>query len=295
MANEKLAYWLALAQEKGTAMRSLVHVTGHGFKMALCACLTVLLGACAQMKPVSPLGPPTQATPEQVTERERENQPPKVVQARPNGSSPQQCLVNFDDESALEHIYSQARSTLAYRTSRIGFGPLQTCDPSKHSDCWTYRQRCSKHDINVDTIGLTHFHLSMEAGIECYTLPDPGDGLGRGFGKLVDFKCTEVDWAKTPRVLSSHDQNQWVKIWVSNPENRAPTYFDMESIQVLPDTSIQLWFRKRDGTWWFWPDLKAGNTWNIREHTRDVSEVRIRGTKAGRASSYVIGSLVIRD
>ncbi len=124
MANEKLAYWLALAQEKGTAMRSLVQVKGHGFKVALCVFLTALLGACAQMKPVSPLGPPTQATPEQVTERERENQPPKVVQARPNGSSPQQCLVNFDDESALEHIYSQARSTLAYRTSRIGFRPL---------------------------------------------------------------------------------------------------------------------------------------------------------------------------
>ncbi|HEX6728198.1 MAG TPA: hypothetical protein VF078_12670, partial [Nitrospira sp.] len=187
-------------------MRSLIQVNGRGLRVVLCMFLAASLGACAKFKPVNPLSPPTQATPEQTTERERENQPPKVVQARPNGSSPQQCLVNFDDENALEHIYSQARSTLAYRTSRIGFGPLQMCDPSKHSDCWTYRQRCSKHDVNVDTIGLTHFHLSMETGIECYTLPDPGDGLGRGFGKLVDFKCTEVDWAKTPRVLSSHDQ-----------------------------------------------------------------------------------------
>jgi hypothetical protein len=169
------------------------------------------------------------------------------------------------------------------------------CDPSKHGDCWTYRQRCSRSDVNLDTIGQTHFHLSMETGIECYTLPDPGDGLGRGFGKLVDFKCTDIDWTKTPRVLSSHDQNQWVKIWVSHTETRAPMYFDMESISVLPDASIQLWFRKRDGTWWFWPELKAGNTWNLREHVRDVSEVRIRGAKSGRASSYVIGSVVLRD
>jgi hypothetical protein len=72
-------------------------------------------------------------------------------------------------------------------------------------------------------------------------------------------------------------------------------YFDMESISVLQDTSIQLWFRKRDGTWWFWPELNAGHTWKISEWVRDVSEIRIRGAKSGRASSYIIGALVIRD
>lgn len=276
-------------------MRSLVQDIGYGPKLTLCVCLAALLGACTQLKPVTPLHPPIQATPEQAAERDRENQPPKVVQVRPNASNQQQCLVNFDDEGALAQIYAQARSTLAYKTGRAPSGQLQMCDPSKHGDCWTYRQRCSRSDVNLDTIGQTHFHLSMETGIECYTLPDPGDGLGRGFGKLVDFKCTDVDWAKTPRVLSSHDQNQWIKVWVSSAENRAPTYFDMESIRVLPDTSIQLWFRKRDGTWWFWPELNPGHNWNIRQWVRDVSEVRIRGSKSGRASSYVIGSMVIRD
>jgi hypothetical protein len=277
-------------------MRSLVQVNRSVLRLAFYVFLAASVGACAQLKkPVNPLSPPTQATPEQATERDRESQPPKVIQARPNGSSPQQCLVNFDDEAALEHTFAQARTTLAFRTGRIGFGPLQMCDPSKHSDCWAYRQRCSKHDVNLDTIGQTHFHLSMEAGIECYTLPDPGDGLGRGFGKLVEFKCTEVDWAKTPRVLSSHDQNQWIKIWVGNAESHTPTYFDMESITVLPDKAIQLWFKKRDGSWWFWPELAAGSTWIVREHVRDVSEIRIRGSKAGRASSYLIGSFVLRD
>lgn len=277
-------------------MRRLARTEGRGLGIVLCVCLTIL-GACIPLtKSKSSINnPPTQATPEQASERDRESQPPKVVQARPNGSSPQQCLVNFDDEAALEHIVGQARTTLAFRTSRIGFGPLQMCDPSKHTDCWAYRQRCSRSDVNFDTIGHTHFHLNMESGIECYTLPDPGDGLGRGFGKLVDFQCTDVDWTKTPRVLSSHDQNQWIRVWVITTDNRTPTYFDMESISVLPDKAIQLWFRKRDGTWWYWPELTAGKTWNLREHLRDVSEVRIRGSKAGRGSSYLIGSLVVRD
>lgn len=290
-----MLYRLALVLEKGEAMHSLVRINGHGLKLAFYLGLVTSVGACAQLKPTNPLNLPTQATPEQASERDRESQPPKVVQVRPNESGQQQCLVNFDDERALSQIYAHARSTIAFRTSRNPSGQLQLCDPSKHSDCWAYRQRCSRGDVNFDTIGQTHFHLSMEAGIDCYTLPDPGDGLGRGFGKLVNFKCTEVDWTKTPRVLTSHDQNQWIKIWVSHTESHAPMAFDMESISILPDTSIQLWFRKRDGTWWFWPELKAGSTWNLRDHVRDVSEVRIRGAKSGRANSYIIGTVVIRD
>ena len=276
-------------------MRSLVQINKQGFRVALCMLLAAMMGACAQLKTASPLGPPTPATPEQAAERDRESPTPKVVQTRPSGNSSQLCLVNFDDEAALGQIYAQARSTLAFKTSRVANGQLQVCDPSKHSDCWTYRQHCSRSDVNLDTIGTTHYHLSMETGIECYTLPDAGDGLGRGFGRLVEWKCTDVDWVKTPRVLSSHDQSQWVKVWASTPDTHVPMYFDMESIQVLPDTSIQLWFRKRDGTWWYWPELKAGSTWSLREHVREVSEVRIRGAKSGRASSYVIGAVTMRE
>ena len=276
-------------------MRSEARRNGRGLHVILCALAVALLGACAELKPQKPMDSPTQATPEQAAERDRESPAAKVVQARPDGGTPQQCLIDFDNEGALNRILGQARSTIAHKTGRTPSGQLQLCDPSKHSDCWTYRQRCSKHDVNVDSLGHMHFHLSMETGIECYTLPDPGDGFGRGFGKLTEWKCTNVDWARTPRVLSSHDLNQWIKVWVSDAENHAPVYFDMESIRVLPDTSIQLWFRKRDGTWWFWQELKAGSTWNVREHVRDVSEVRLRGTRAGRASSYVIGSFVVRD
>lgn len=277
-------------------MRSEVRGDGRGLRVILCLFLAASFGACAELKPSKPMGPPIQATPEQAGDRDRESSPPKVLQARPDGGNPKhQCLVNFDDEAALSQIMGQARSTVAHKTGRASSGQLQMCDPSKHNDCWTYRQRCSRHDVNLDSIGQAHFHLSMETGIECYTLPDPGDGLGRGFGKLVEWKCMNVDWAKTPRILASHDLNQWIRIRISDGENHAPTYFDMESIRLLPDTPIQLWFRKRDGTWWFWEELKTGRTWNLGEWVRDVSEVRVRGARAGRASSYIIDSFVVRD
>lgn len=276
-------------------MRSETRKNGRGLHVMLCLFTAIGIEACAELKQLKPMEPPTRATPEQAAERDRESPTPKVVQARPDGSNPQQCVVDFDDEGALNRIFAQARATVAHKTGRSPSGQLQICDPSKHNDCWTYRERCSKYDVNVDSMGQAHFHLSMETGIECYTLPDPGDGLGRGFGRLVEWKCTNVEWARTPRVLSSHDLNQWIKIWVSDAENHAPAYFDMESIHILPDTSIQLWFRKRDGSWWFWQELKADRKWNIREWARDVSEVRLRGTRAGRASSYVIGSFIIRD
>ncbi|MBX3325192.1 MAG: hypothetical protein KF682_04775 [Nitrospira sp.] len=276
-------------------MRSGVQINRGGCDLALCLILAATLGGCAQLKSAHTLSTPTQATPEQAAERERESQLPKAVQARSAESSHQSCRVTFDDEAALGQIYGQARSTLALKTSRGSNGQLQICHSTKHTNCWTYRQHCSRSDINLDTIGSAHYHLSMETGIECYTLPDPGDGLGRGFGRLVEWKCTDVDWVRTPRVLTSHDQSQWVKIWLSTTDTRAPMYFDLESIQVLPDTSIQLWFRKRDGTWWFWPELQANTTWTLHDHVRDVSEVRIRGAKAGRTSSYVIGSVTVRD
>ncbi len=89
-------------------------------------------------------------------------------------------------------------------------------------------------------------------------------------------------------------QAHWIKIWVGNAVTRTPTYFDMDSIWVLPDKPIQLWFRNRDGSWWFWPELRAGNIWNVSEWVRNVSEVRIRGAESG-PGPYTIGAVGIRD
>jgi hypothetical protein len=258
--------------------------------MVFCALFTLSFGACTH------LSPPTRATPEQTAERERESATPNIIQVRTE-SSPEQCTVSFDDPAALGQILAFARLTFAVKTGRSSSGMLEECSPASHSDCWTYRQRCTRHDVNVDSVTYSHFHLHMERGMECYDFGDPSpldprDGFGAGFGRLVEGRCTPVNWIFTRRALYSHDRQHWIKIWVGNATSHTPTYFDMESVWVLPDQPIQLWFRKRDGTWLFWPELTAGNIWNLREWVRDVSEVRIRGAGTNK---YGIGAFGIRD
>lgn len=254
--------------------------------MVLCALFTLTLGACAH------LDPPRQATSEQAAEREKESATPNIIQAR-TGSSPEQCTVTFDDPSALAQIRLFARDSFAWTTGRSSSGELEFCDPSRHSDCWTYRQRCTTHDVNVDPIIWGHFHLSFETGGICLIF-DPGDALGPAFGRRIDGRCTSIPWVFEQRVLHSHLSDHWIKIWVGNAASHTPRYFDMESVWVLPDQSIQLWFRKHDGTWWFWPELGAGTIWNTRDWIRDVSEVRISGARSG-AAPYGIGAFGIRD
>ncbi|MDH5348911.1 MAG: hypothetical protein OEW13_13510, partial [Nitrospira sp.] len=99
-------------------MRAEARVDGRGLRVILCVLVGGLLGACAELKPMKPTDAPTQATPEQAAERNRESPTPKVVQARPDGSNPQQCLIDFDDEGALNRILAQARSTIAHQTGR---------------------------------------------------------------------------------------------------------------------------------------------------------------------------------
>lgn len=87
------------------------------------------------------------------------------------------------------------------------------------------------------------------------------------YRRQLDFR------AKNPVFphVESLDQNLGQEHDIAYP----PTYFDMESVWVLPGKPIQLWFRKRDGTRWFWPELRTGTIWNTRDWIRDVSEVRI--------------------
>jgi hypothetical protein len=120
--------------------------------MPFCLLFTLTLVACTH------LDPPRQATPEQAAEREKESSTPNIVQVR-TGSSPEQCTVTFDDPAALGQILNFARDSFAWRTGRSASGQLEHCDSSNHSDCWTYRQRCTTHDVNVDPVVWGHFHL----------------------------------------------------------------------------------------------------------------------------------------
>jgi hypothetical protein len=257
-------------------------------RSALFLVVAALESACVH------LDPPMRASAEQAREREAESPPSNPIRVRSTGSSTEPCTVNFDDPAALSRISGQARLTFAAPTGRSPSGDLELCDTRVHSDCWTWRERCTRDDVNVEPINYPHIHLPMERGVDCYGLPDPGDGDGPGFGRIEDGTCVPVDWADTPRILASHDQIRWTRIWVGNAASQTPTYFDMESIWVLPDKAVQLWFRKRDGTWWFWPELEAGGIWDIGDWVRDVAEVRIRGAESG-LGPYIIGAFVIRD
>lgn len=245
------------------------------------------------------LDPPIRATPEQAQERQMESPPSSTIQARPDGDSPNTCLVSFDDRNALRQTFAQARTTFAVKTGRSPSGRLERCDTSNHSDCWTYRQRCTRNDVNIDSINYGHFHLSFERPVclgsdgSFFDPPDPGDGFGWGFGRIREGVCEIIDWSSERRTLDSHDENHWIKIWVGNARTQTPTYFDVDSIWVLPGKPIQLWFRTRDGTWWFWPEIPPAGIWNVSEWVRDVSEIRIRGAES--FGNYRIGAFEIRD
>lgn len=255
--------------------------------------LTAALTASCAHQGLEP-DPPMRATAEQESERRSESPTSNETRVRPTGSSPEECTVNFDDTAALSQIFGQARNMAAEPTGRSPSGELESCDPRSHSDCWTYRQRCARNDVNVEPINYLHFHLGFERGQVCIGPPDPGDGYGHGFGIMVRGRCAAVNWANMPRTMFAHKHDQWIKVWVGNAETQTPTYFDMEFIWLLPGEPVELWFLKRDGAWWFWSELRAAGVWDIREWGRDVAEVRIRGTAAALAP-YQIGALVIRD
>lgn len=82
-------------------MGSGVQMNGRGCYLMLCLIMATTMGACAELKSSHTLAPPTQATPEQAAERERDSQSPKAVQARSAESPHQACQVTFDDEAAL--------------------------------------------------------------------------------------------------------------------------------------------------------------------------------------------------
>jgi hypothetical protein len=93
--------------------------------------------------------------------------------------------------------------------------------------------------------------------------------------------CVAVNWEHEPRFLQSHLQEQWIKIWMEDGSSHQPRAFDLRRIHVGAGPPIQLWFRAQNGDWWFWNQLNGGKNWKIEQWSKNVTEVRIRGTNAG--------------
>jgi hypothetical protein len=129
-----------------------------------------------------------------------------------------------------------------------------------------------------------HYHLMYEKGAYCIT----GNG---GWGYLSGNSCIAIaDPALEPRYLASHYGNQWIRIYVYKSGVPEMT-FDFKSIRVKGTQGIKLWFRKADGSWWYWSNLGPG-TWNVAPYAAGIREILIRASN-NSTSSYSFDDVVV--
>ena len=202
------------------------------------------------------------------------------------------CDVYFDNEFALENVHAQARTTFAYPTGLASGGGTEPCNESVHLACWTYRHRCHLNYVNVESITYGHVHLSFEdPNLTCFV--DPGDGGGTGFGRPSGSSCVAANWGEEPRILQSHDQNHWIRIFVESSVDDEPKVFDMPEIYVGGDKPIQLWIKHVDGTWHCWRELAPRTRWDLDEWAHDLIEVRMRGANSGLGADTIRGFTIL--
>jgi hypothetical protein len=205
------------------------------------------------------------------------------------------CGVFFDEQSALSNVFAQARDTFASPTGMAasGYPDVEQCTAS-HKACWVYRHRCFafRDYVNVAPLNYGHFHLSFEdPAFTCFP-PDPGDGLGGGFGRVVQGVCLSVNWVGFARALDSHDWSQWIRIWLEDRDTHTPNAFQMPIIRIGGNNPIKLYFRKTDGSWWSFSSLAPGD-WGIGNWVNSVTEVLIRGAQPA-SGPYRIELFTIR-
>ena len=188
-------------------------------------------------------------------------------------ASPQlgECALTFDNAGALGAIAQQAAATFA---------------PGG------YTMPCSSHSLNVESVTWGHFHLNFEdPSVSCMWAEEGGIvGYGRDDGS---GGCLPVDWDHEPRYLVSHKNDKWIKIWLEDGSSHQPRAFDLRRMHVGAGPPIQLWFQKQDGTWWFWDQLKGAKNWKLEQWSKDVVEVRIRGS-SGSSGPYVIRNAYVK-
>ena len=212
------------------------------------------------------------------------------------------CTVNFDNLFALTWVYANARSTFAQRTGLTNGNPA-LCTAA-HQSCWTYRHRCGANYVNVDDdSGYSHVHLSFEDpgfdaghhGAPSCGFADPGDGYGSGMMKRVNGVCVTPDWKREPRWLHTHDNQQWVKVFLAPSGSVQPKIYDMPRIRIGGTLPVQLWFRKAStGQWFYWSSLAPGN-WNLDSWVHDVDQVRIRAAAGAAPGPIRIDDFDILD
>lgn len=207
-----------------------------------------------------------------------------------------ECNIGFDNEFALTWNYAQARGTFAQHTGLSGDGTPEVCDPLEHIACWTYRERCgSRGYVNVEEVPLgryNHFHLMFEdPTLVCFA--DNGDGLGAGFGRGTIGSCTAADWKTEPRFAAGHTADHFMRVWVEDRVTHAPRIFDVASIRIRGPMDGEVWFKKSDGGWWYWPRLAPGR-WNLSAWAWEITDLYVRAA-AGSTTSVSFDDVVVRN
>jgi hypothetical protein len=207
-----------------------------------------------------------------------------------------ECNIGFDNQFALQWNYAQARGTFAQHTGLSASGDPEVCDSTEHIACWTYRQRCgSRGYVNVQEAPLGtygHFHLMFEdSTLTCFA--DGGDGLGAGFGRETTGGCVAADWKSEPRFAAGHEEKHFMRIWVEDRVTHDPRIFDVASIRVRGPADAQVWFRKADGSWWYWPRLGPGR-WNLSAWTWEITDLYVRAAD-GEGTSVSFDDVVVRN
>lgn len=217
-----------------------------------------------------------------------------------------QCTVSFDDPSALTLLFDDARDTVARSTKLVPNGEHEICDTETDSACSQYIQSCGPEgSVRVEESFIPHgkykhYHLSFEnTQLTCVSaVNEYGEFPGFGIPKpnctpdgFLETCCEAPDWKSEPRKLVSHQGDQFVRIWVQSSSDLKPKVFDLSSFRVKGTTSVELWFKKTDGKWWYWPELAPGN-WDLIDHTRNVTDVYVRSAN-GSTQPYSIDDIVI--
>lgn len=182
-------------------------------------------------------------------------------------------FVNFSDEMALTILPDYAASTFAtapFYIQQVGTAWIHV----KENNSGNYKPAFKSN--------YGHFHLSYQNFVPCITSNGP-------FGKPTSGGgCAVINPVKEPRVLDTHDGNEWIKIYAydySSPSR----IFDLLSIKVT-NGPIQLWFKKSNGDWLHWSSIGVA-TWNLSAHCTSIKEVLISST--GNSSSIGFDNLKV--
>jgi len=84
-----------------------------------------------------------------------------------------------------------------------------------------------------------------------------------------------------------------MRVWVEDRVTHVPINFDVASIRIRGSADAQVWFRKIDGSWWYWPRLAPGR-WDLREHTWDITDLYVRASE-GEGTSVSFDDVVVRN